>query len=262
MKEQIEENKAIEEELNRYVLTYGGLYEQQQAYQQKKQRAKAVLNLIHRQDQEHQEALKAIVLKMEEWKVEDRRHLKKILSLGIHQEQIVLKAVQDELQEYEQKFNTDKEELSQVTNHFYSLKYAELKKNHIEVQDLIRLLQNQLETLDQDEEIDEINDKLDENSQELRGYFLNEFEESNKRKREINIAKQPIIEQIEQSSLQMKSQGEQLELAKKSFYGNNGEIENIGKQMNRIKKRILSNPDQESVKEVIPVWEKRLSIFR
>ena len=56
----------------------------------------------------------------------------------------------------------------------------------------------------------------------------------------------------------MKSQGEQLELAKKSFYGNNGEIENIGKQMNRIKKRILSNPDQESVKEVIPVWEKRL----
>ena len=134
LKEQIEENKAIEEELNRYVLTYGGLYEQQQAYQQKKQRAKAVPNLIHRQDQEHQEALKAIVLKMEEWKVEDRRHLKKIFSLGIHQEQIVLKAVQDELQEYEQKFNTDKEELSQATNHFYSLKYAELKKNHIKVQ--------------------------------------------------------------------------------------------------------------------------------
>lgn len=258
LKEQIEENKAIEEELNRYVLVYGGLHEQQQAYGQKKQHAKAVLNLIHKQEQEYQEALNGIQLKMEDWEVEDRRHLKKTLSLGIHKEQIGLKAIQAELQEYEQKLNTDKEVLTEATNHFYSLKYAELKKNQMDVQGLIKLLQNQLETLDQDEEIDEIEDKLVENSQELMGYFLNELEESNKRKHELNIEKQPLIEQIEHSSLQMKSQGEQLEQVKKSFYGNNGEIENIGKQMTRIKKRILSNPDQESVKEEIPVWEKRL----
>lgn len=258
LKEQIEENKAIEEELNRYVLTYGELNEQQQAYEQKKQRAKAVLNLIFRQEQEHQTAIQAIQLKMEDWETEDRYYFKKKLSLEIYKEQLVLEALQNELEEYEQKLNISKEELSHATNSFYSLKYAELKRAYKEEQDRIQSLENQLQTLDQDEEIQDIKDKLDENSQELKGYFLNEIEESNKRKQGLKIEKQPIEERSEQSKIKVKSLREQLSQAKSSFDKNDGKMDNLNQQMKRIQKRILSNPDQESVKESVIKWEERL----
>lgn len=258
LKEQIEENKAIEEELNRYVLTYGDLHEKQQVYEQSKQRAKAVLNLIQRQEQEYKEALNAIEAKMEDWNAEDRCHNKKSLSLEIFKERTLFKQHQGELQEYEQKYNSDSEELHQATKQFYSLKYAELKKNQMEAQGLILSLQKRLEELEQDEDIDDIKNTLDENSQELKGYFLHEFEESNKRQQGYKVQKQPIMEQIEQFNKQKKSFEEQLDKVKEGFYSNKGQIETRNGQVAKIKKRILSNPEQESVKEEVPVWEKRL----
>ncbi|MCR2822053.1 hypothetical protein [Lederbergia panacisoli] len=259
LKGQIEENKAIEEELNRYVLTYGGLHEQQQAYEQKKQHAKAVLNLIHRQEQEHQAALETIQLKIEELEIEEKNQLKKLLSLDIHKEQSVLETLKNELKEYEQKLGTNKEELSQAINTFYSLKYAELKQDLKEEQDRIQALKNQLETLEKDEEIHEIKEKLDENSQELLGYFLHELEESDKRKHGLQIEKQPIEEHIEQLKIQNNSQGGQLAQAKSDYDKMDGKMEALDQQMIRIHNRILSNPEQESVKENVLEWEKNFA---
>lgn len=258
LKAQIEENKAIEDELNRYVLTYEGLHEQQQMYERKKQRAKAVLQLIDKQETEVQAALEDNQEKMKEWEGEDNQHLKKKLSLNIYQEKEKLVGLENVLQEYQQNLTMNEEDLFHANKHFYSLKHAEFKKDQKEEQGRIQSLSDQLAALDQEEDVEEINDKLNENSQELKGYFVNKQEESNRRKHELIIEKQPIEEQLEQASKQKKAQEDQLEHTKVSYYNNDGKIANLNQQMKRIQQKILSNPDQESVKDQLKKWEARL----
>jgi hypothetical protein len=258
LKEQIEENKAIEDELNRYVLTYGGLHEEQQAYEQKKQLAKAVQNLIHRQEHEHKEALESIQSKIMDWETEERNYLKKMISLEIQKEQFRFDQLQNELNEYANQLSMAKEDQLQSTTHFYSLKYAEMKKEIKEVQDGIESLQSQLETLDQNEDIHEIKDRLEENAQELLGYFLHELEESNKRKTGLKMQIQPIEENSKQYKIQEETVRNQLKEVISIHDKNDGNMESLNQQMARIQKRILSNPDQESVKDMVQHWEKRL----
>ncbi len=258
LKEQIEENKAIEEELNRYVETYEGLHEHQQAYEQNKQRAKAVMNLIHNQQQARGTDLQEIEEKLLEWETAQRNHQKKELSLSIQQEQSTLDKLEVERQEAEQQLAMGKEDLTDAKTSFYSLKLAELKQQHKEEGDRQQSLQNQLETLDHDQDIEEIKDKLDENSHELMGYFSHELEESTKRKQGLMIEKQPIVDQIEDVKKKEKELSGQLKQTQGTFNQNAGVIQNLEKQMIRIQNRILSNPDQESVKDSAQQWEKRL----
>jgi hypothetical protein len=258
LKEQIEENKAIEEELNRYVLTFEGLHEEQQAYEQIKKRAKAVLNLIHRQEQEHKEFLESIQLKLEDWETKDKHYLKRWISFEIQKEQFRFEKLQNELNEYASQLSIAKEDQHQASTQFYSLKYAELKKELKEEQDGFQSLKNQLDTLEQDEEIYEIKDRLDENSQEFLGYFLHELEESNKRKTGLKIEMQPIKENIQEYKKQEETARNQLKDVIRLYDNNDGNMGSKNQQMTRIQKRILSNPEQESVKDIVPQWEKRL----
>ncbi|MDP4085495.1 MAG: hypothetical protein Q8934_12905 [Bacillota bacterium] len=258
LKEQIEENKAIDEELNRYVLTYQGLYEEQQVYDQKKQQAKAVLNLIQNQEQDHKISLESIQSKMNDWEVKERYYLKKLLSFEIQREQLQFEALQKELNEYTNNLTVAKEDLSYATNSFYSLKYAELKKALKEEQDRLQILKNQLKTLDQDEDIHEIKGNLEDNSRELLGYFLHELEESQKRKHGLEIERKPIEENVKQYESQVKTLRNQLKEVNRIYDNNTGNMGSLSQQMNRIQKRILSNPDQESVKDLVKQWEERL----
>ncbi|UPG63901.1 hypothetical protein [Metabacillus endolithicus] len=258
LKEQIEENKAVEEELIRYVATYEGLHKEQQAYEQKKQRAKAVLNLINQQEQEKTVELQNLESRIKEWESDRRNFYKKELSLGIQKEQSFLNTLQVDLQDYLQQLNIGKEDLVQAKTTFYSLKLAELNEQQKEEQDRLFSLQKQLETFDENQDIQEIKGKLEENSQEINGYFTNELEESKKRQQELNIEKQPIVHAIQESNSKARAQTEQLEQAKKTFNQNQGIIQNLEKQLNRIRNKILSKPDQESVSDQLQQWEKRL----
>ncbi|MCM3439413.1 hypothetical protein [Metabacillus halosaccharovorans] len=257
LKEQIEENKAIEEELNRYVVTYEGLHDEQQAYEQMKQRAKAVLNLIHRQEQELVTYLNDLESSMKEWEKESRYHQKRELSLKIQKEQSVLDRLQVKRQEQLQQVSIGKDDLSHAKTRFYSLKLAELKQLQKEEQDRLHLLQEQLSALVHDQDIQDIQDKLDNNSQELKGYFTHELEETKKRMQELKIEKQPIIDQSQEYRRKEKAQHAQLEKAKVIFNQNIGIIQSLENQLNRIRNKILSKPDQESVKERVQQWEKR-----
>ncbi|GAA0337618.1 hypothetical protein GCM10008967_29850 [Bacillus carboniphilus] len=261
LKEQIEENKAIEEELDRYVLTYEGLHVQEQAYEQKKQRAKAVLDLILNQQVENKNKLDSIEIKIKDWEVVNRHHLKKKLSVEIQREQDEKEKIQNELNDHSRALHFYNDDLLDANNSFYSLKHAELKHKHKEEQSRIQSLNTQLEMLDEDEEIHEVKDKLDENSQELVGYFLHEMEKSNKRKHELKLEKQPIEEQIQKSRNQLADQSNQLEHTKEKYNSINGEMEKTNQYMTRIKNKILSNPDQESVSDSIKQWEGRLDFL-
>lgn len=258
LKEQIEENKAIEEELNRYVETYEGLHEHQQAYEQNKQLAKGVMNLILNQQQDREGDLQATEEKLLEWETAQLNHQKKELALNIQQEQSTLEKLDVERKEAEQQLNVGQEDLKDVRTNFYSLKLAELKQQHKEEEDRLHSFQHQLNTLDQNQGMEEIRDKLDENSQELMGYFSHEIEESTKRKQGLMIEKQPIINHIDEAKKQESELSNQLKQTQGSFDQHAGKIDYLKERIDGLKNRILSNPDQESVKDSAQQWEKRL----
>ncbi|WP_335869465.1 hypothetical protein [Bacillus sp. 2205SS5-2] len=258
LKEQIEENRAIEAELNGYVGTFARLYEMQQEYEQKKQYAKAVLNLIHNQEQENKSSLKVMEVKFAEWETQNRLHEKKVLSLKIQQEQSKLDELLARFHEYEQALEIGKEEFVQAKKHFYSLKLAELKRQHKEEQERLQSLNEKQETLDEEEDIEEIKDKIVANSEELMGYFVSQLEESQKRQQELKIQQQPLQEEIQQLEIQQNKEDEQLLQARNAFSQNKGKLDQITEQMTKVKNRILANPEQESVKESVGQWEKRL----
>jgi hypothetical protein len=261
LKEQIEENKAIEEELNRYVETYEGLHEHQQSYEQNKQRAKAAMNLILNQQQDRGTDLQATEEKLLECEKAKRNHQKKELVLNIQQEQSTLEKLEVERKEAEQQLNMGQEDLTDARTSFYSLKLAELKQKHKEEEDLLHFFQHQLNTLDQNQDLEEIRDKLNENSQELMGYFSHEIEESTKRKQVLMIEKQPIVNQIEEAKKQERELSSQLKQTQGSFDQYAGKIEYLEERIIGLKNRILSKPDQESVKDSAQQWEKRLDFL-
>ncbi|RIW28207.1 hypothetical protein D3H55_22140 [Bacillus salacetis] len=258
LKEQIEENKTIEEELNRYVETYEGLHEHQQEYNLTKQRAKAVMNLILIQQQARITDLEENEAQQLQWEKAQKDHLKKELSLSIQKKQATLDSLNVEQQDAEQQLAIGKDDYKEAKTNFHSLKLVHLKQLHKETEDRLESLHNQLDTLDHDLDIEEIKDKLDENSQELMGYYSNELEESEKRTQGLLIEKQPIVDQIQDAEIKEKDISNQLRQILGAFNQNLGVTQNLDKQMSRIQNRILSNPDQESVRDSAKQWENRL----
>lgn len=258
LKTQIEENKAIEEQLNLYSLTYEGLFEKQQSYEEVKQRAKSLLEEILRQEQRAKEAYEEIKGKMNHWEIEDREYQKKLLSLNYQVENTELEDIKEVLKAQEEALLIEKEQLQLAEKQFYSLKLSKSKKEFMDQHEKMVLLKERLTSFDQQEDIEEIQEKLTINSQEIQGYFRNEFEESQKRKQELLVEMQPIENHIQQKTEELQIVVQQLEVVKQSFNQNLGKIDSLDKQLQRIKVSILSNPSQESVKDHLVLWEQRL----
>ncbi|MFE8700890.1 hypothetical protein ACFYKX_09705 [Cytobacillus sp. FJAT-54145] len=258
LKGQIEENKAIEEQLNLYSLTYEELFGKQQTYEQVKQRAKSVLEEILRQEQRTKESYEEIQGKLAQWDLADREQQKKLMSLNYQVENSKLEEIEKVFKVQEEGLQTEKESLKLADKQFYSLKLAKSKQDYKSQQEKEILLKERLAAFDQQEVVEEAKERLDRNSQEIMGYFRVELEESQKRKKGLLVEIQPIEEQIEKETEKLEIEKEQEELIKQSYNQNAGKLEGLEKQMKRIKMRILSNPSQETVEEQLLLWEQRL----
>ncbi|WP_079504801.1 hypothetical protein [Mesobacillus jeotgali] len=261
LKEQIEENKAIEEQLNRYASTYERLFEQQQAYQRVKGRAKAVLEEISRQEQHALQELKGLVEKMTQWEQEENENKKKVFSLDLYKERLLLQTIEAEWKESEQQLHIVQENLSASKNQYHSLKLAQLKKEWKEASEKLAFHLEKLAELDEDEDIQDIQDRLEENSRELKGYFSQEIEASLKRTQDLKIERRPIEEALKQMERDRQKQENELEQVKGLLNQKIGTIDTLEAQLKRIRQRILSNPNQETVKESVPKWEQRLGLL-
>jgi hypothetical protein len=261
LKEQIEENKLIEEELNAYVESFEKLHKQEQKYGQDKQHAKAVMDLINRQIEDNETSQLNIKSAFENWETLSLLLEKHALSLQIQKEEMKLDECSQELQRHRQILNEGKTELSQTTKDFYSLKLAELEMLHRIEEENLQRLQEQLMHLDKDEDTEEIRDQLDANSQEICAYFVHELEESQKRTQNLKIQQQPLQNEIDRFNTQKKNQEAELQEVIKGYSSNNGKIEQLTILMNQIRNRILANPQQQAVNESVRQWEIRLVVL-
>ncbi|ALC91525.1 hypothetical protein AM500_18345 [Bacillus sp. FJAT-18017] len=258
LKEQIEENKAIGEQLNRYASTYEGLFSRQQEYEQVKGRAKAILEKIKLQDENSKQELQNLIHKMKIWEEEETESKKKHLSLELYKDRLFLKEIEAEWKEAKYRLSLGEGSLDAAKKQFHSLKLAQLKKEWKEAGEALDFHKGKLTLLDQNEDIQDINDRLDENSRELKGYFEQEVEEVLKQIRDLKLEMKPIEDAIGQIDKDMLVQQEMLGRTNTTLDKNAGAMEIMESQMNKIKQQILSKPNEESVRENLPKWEQRL----
>ncbi|WP_080846231.1 hypothetical protein [Cytobacillus gottheilii] len=258
LKQQIEENKAIEAQLNDYVSRFSRVDAEWKAYEQKKQHAKAVLHLILEKETQYEQSLNDVKRKKENWREEERLYLQKDRSLHIEKAGRILAGLQDQLHHLNQELNEEKDQYEQASNQYIALKFAELKLACKQEEDQIQSLREQLDSLNEAEEVQELEERILQNQRELLGLFLNEMEESDRRIAEIQYEKRPIEEKMAKFAQELKAERERLNALNDRFHTQKGKWEALQESMRKLLKKLLAHPEQENIKENISAWEKRL----
>jgi chromosome segregation ATPase len=259
LKAQIEENKAIEAELNRYVQVFNHLHEAEADYEHTKGQAKAFMQLITEQENDYKAKEKETREKLLQWEEENNTYRKKRYSLNIQQEQLQLNKILDKWKDVENQYTFIKEKRVEAENTFYSLKLARMKKELKIEQERIDSLKRQLDELVENEEITELENQLQENSQELMGYFTNELAELDRQMHSIKHSRKPLEDQMAALDKELQNKRESLQNQHKAYNTNEGILSQLEADLQQIRQQILSNPDQENVKQSLKQWELRFN---
>jgi hypothetical protein len=257
LKETIEENKQIETQLNDYANTYEKLHNRELEYEKVKQRAKGAWNETIKEKQKFTAEQMNTLEELEEWKTSHHAFKVKTASYEIFAEKFKFKMLEKEYKESFAKMINQEESLEKHKKDYYSLKLAELKLFRKEQVDLLRLSEDELSKFEQKEEVADYEDHLEKAKQALLGWFVSQLEGLEKEKQAITFQLNPILSQIEQAE---KSKGPLAEAEKNLsaiLSRTQGVISSRLKDLERLKQQLLSNPDQEQVKDILYKWQER-----
>jgi len=254
LKEKIEENKKIKEELERYARVFEVLHQQQQQYQTVKQKAKAYaeLNLQHLEENKlEQENIQA---KLREWEEKDQQYKIKKASYEIAVEQEKQAKITEEKQRIHSEHEGVQQQHREKETQYYSLKLALAKKNHQEAEHTKKLYEEKLAKIDEELDIDEIKERVETNKQELKGYFIQQREKFEKQQSGLAIELQSHRMQVEALTEENELNLEKKHKLDSQLIKNEALFQEKEKEMQKIRKDILSQPDQEEVEDQLQIW--------
>lgn len=261
LKETIEENKQIQLQLEDYVHTYEKLHERELDYLKSKEKAKATWNEILHQMEKITTEKTNTMDKLEQWKSSYHTYQMKSASYDIFVEETEYKRLKREYEESLIRKNDIEERLHQQNKAYYSLKLAEIKLDLKQQNERLTYIDKELAKFDELEEVEDFTDQLEEAKRTLLGWYMEKIEKLEKDKDDIQYQLNPILAQIEQA------EGKNAELSKKEnklqqdLSKMTGFIESRQKDMEKLKQQILSNPDQENVKEELDKWQSRVQFL-
>lgn len=257
LKETIEENKRIEQQLDQYVRTYEHFHQLQLDYEKIKQQAKGTWNEIIKEMQTSTADRTDILQKLEEWKTSRNLYHVRSASYEIFREETEYKKLETDYKEALARKVALEERLQQHNQDYYSLKFAELKRDMKEQEDLLKQIEAELANFDQTEEVEDFQNQLDETKQSLLGWFLTKIEELERDKRDLEFQLKPILNQIKETEHNKKKLDENETSLRMILSKNDTIIEARTGDLKRLKQQLLANPEQEQVKEEYDKWIKR-----
>lgn len=254
LKEQIEENKLILQELGQYVRLFEGLNQAAERYDEIRAEAKAYQRLVAQQyeDQTVEQARLGERLQLWEKQNEDLEMQLKSLELAeAEQEQVQLANRLSELQE---QMDTLRQRLKQAERAFNSLKYAEHRVNKEAAEARLVQIEQQIARLEQNEDEQRLQKRWERTGGQLRSAFARDELELTKQRdgysSEWNSLEQrrsetkDVIEQLksETRTWELKLHEKQVQLDEKK------------EQQQKIASAILANPTLDKVEEHMPIW--------
>ncbi|MBV7275103.1 hypothetical protein I6U48_19565 [Clostridium sp. PL3] len=259
LKARIDESRLVEEQINSYVKVYKSYDEVNQSFTKIKKHIKALYKFAQKEDEINREKLmknKEVQSLLEEeekhWKQKEASYKLQLLKDRMLKREKSFVEISDK---YNEVINTKEEKEKRLEN----LKAAKYKQNIKIHQQKIQFLREQINDLDKDEDIEDINEKLELNSSELKGYYEDQEEKLYK---EISIIEGQLrniekeIAEIEKEAKKSKDKENELSKAEAKL---DGSINQLTKDMDNLEREILDNQSKEKIEEEFDKWQRRIS---
>ncbi|MED3648822.1 hypothetical protein P4475_18815 [Halalkalibacterium halodurans] len=257
LKETIEENKRIQEELETFVQAFEQLHQKKLEYKKTKQKAKGTWEEIQLQKEKIKGEQTVLFEKLEEWKQKDYKHAIKSASYEIAVEKSTLDSLTKEYNQAFAKYAQLEEELKRHHLDYYSLKLAELKAEQKNFKDQLKHFEEEMDKLNQTEELEELEEQLEQAKRSLLGFFIGKIEKIEKEIRGLTFEMNPIKEQLQQSQDTLTSLQEKEAEQEKKLSSIKSLLDTRTKDMNQLEQQLLANPKQQRVQEEIVNWNNR-----
>lgn len=255
----IEESKKIKEEMDKYVKNYSVYAKKIEDYTAKKEEAKALWELVEMKEQEAQKELKA--LEQEQYQLKEEKELLE------KQSKLIEVTEAKEIFEQSQKTYEAEDHLYQAMRHKreeketrrHMLKLSWFKHNMGEAQAKIRVYEEQLALLNEDQEVEALKEALEENSCQLKGCFEDQLAGYKKEYERGLIEKERYEEDREVATKEKLTLEEEMKVLREKCSKLEGIVESQKSRMEAIKKTILSQGIGEDVEEQFKLWQSRIS---
>ncbi|MED4301217.1 hypothetical protein P9204_12375 [Geobacillus stearothermophilus] len=257
LKETIEENKLIQQELEKYVQTYEQLHQSELVYLKAKQRAKGAWLEILKQKQSCEDERTAIWKKLEEWKNSYDTHKRKSASYEILVEETLWNEFDQQYKMALARRDEKEEELIQQEKDYYSLKLAELKEKRKEHEERLAYIEDEMKKLDQADELVSYADELEIAKRTLLGCFMEQLDAIEKEEQGLRYELNPVELRLEQLTKEKEDLERKERHARDHLSGIKSRIDSRTKDIDHLKQQLLANPSQEQVEEEMEKWVQR-----
>lgn len=258
LRERIEESKLIEKKINEYVNVFTDYHNINEQFIKQKQYAKAMfLHINHevanteKQIIENQEEAREIQNLYKEAKRKEFSYELAVLKEELDKHELDLKDAEKLLSEAKHDYDTKYTALN-------NLKLAKLKQEIKASQDNIKNYQKQVEILESDIDIEEIKNKLAENTSKIKGYFLQEEEGLIKQKQSLENTVSLARQAYQENEKILKEQDKLREELVKDINKKKGQNIEIQNTLNRIQAKISALTPNESIRQAQQNWSIRV----
>ena len=254
LKEVIQENEGILEELKTYMQHHHQLNDEEEALIGEKRRLKGLSEEAGVDQKKHQVALTSLESEWAAFEAEEKRHRLEEDSLRIVRQEEAFQETDGQLTHLTEESAFLEEKLQEAKNRNASLRLAG-KKQELSAAEASRTsATEQLDSLESNEELADLEERLSEVKAELKGYFeklestFNEDIATHTRRLE-ELADERRLKEGEKEKLSVRREENAREAAEIS-----GEIRSMTAQMQNLKGELLSNEQTESVEGLMKNW--------
>ncbi|WP_242866015.1 hypothetical protein [Desnuesiella massiliensis] len=258
LRERIEESKAVEAQINSYVKVFKNYDEVNSKYISAKENAKAIFRFIEQEGRSNEEKLievkdnmKKLSEEIEIFGQKKASYQLACLKENVTREEKAFQEVSHKYNELLDSYNTKKKRSEE-------LQVAKFSKSIKEEQESIVLLEEQISKLEEDEDITDIQEKLMQNSEELRGYYLEEEQKLEKEKTIVEGQIETNKKEIKTCESESSKAKDIVDTHKIKIAELDNSIQYLAEEMKKIEREILDNFDQEKVDEQYVKWQDRV----
>lgn len=259
LKESIDESKQIQNKIEDYVDIYDEYYKSIGKYNGEKAYGKALYQYIDNEEKDMEIKLNENKNSQNQCKneFEEQDRMDGSYNLACLKNRFL--SFKSKYEDILKNYEIFKDELDTKDSRIQNLKIAKYKKNIKELEDGIALYKKQLESLEKDEEIYDIEKNLKLNSSNIKGYFEFEFKELNKEVSILENKKTKYENELKEFKSMKASLDKEYDELSENRIRLDQDLNTNKKNMNGIKKEILSNPETEKIEDEYLGWGKRVS---
>lgn len=253
LKEKVQENKLLQQELAIYVEQFKKVDDKEITYLNARKSAKGYYQLLledlHKVDQQLLQLEQSFL----EWQTEQQRLEQKRTSLHIHKENETLNNLQKEQNDIQKLVDQLEFKRNNSQQEYYSLKLAQINielKNELEN---LQFVEKELETLDQDETVEQLHLKLDDINGQLHYLFLELKEKFEKQIKNTTLSKKQNEEQRDKIQEKINTISSEIQNIRSKQVQAKTKVEEKSNQMKSIKLQLVSH-EEESIEELLSKW--------